>query len=148
MQLFRYTALYSFLLLCMMTAKVNGQVVATGRVSAEVVESVGASAKVVTAFDLTTSSNEEFGTRASADLNLGTITVHKGKDVSCNVVMLPASIVNEAGNGMEIETDFSARKKDEAAGTQTLHLKAKAWTRSGQDSGSYKGTYEMVFAYN
>lgn len=131
-----------------MTARVNGQVAARGRVTAEVVESVGASAKVVTGFDLITSSNEEYGTLASSDLNLGTITIHHGKDISCNVVMLPASLVNEAGDGIEIETDFLTRKKNKASGTQTLHLKAKAWTRSGQDSGIYKGTYEMVFAYN
>ena len=145
MKMFPYITLFILLLLVGSTAKVEGQVVAIGRVTAEVVESVGASAKVTTGFEVAASANEEYGTLASADLNLGTITIHN--DVSCNVVMLSATIVNEAGKGMEVETDFSARKKDET-GTQTLNLKAKAWMRSGHDSGSYKGTYEMVFAYN
>jgi hypothetical protein len=148
MNLLHYTCPFLFLLLSLMAAKVNGQVVATGRVTAEVVESVGASAKVITGFDLKNSSIEEYGTLVTADLNLGTITIHSGKDISCNVVMQPAFLVNAMGNGIEIETAFSSLRKKEDVGTQTLQLRAKARTRSGQTPGVYRGTYEMVFAYN
>lgn len=148
MNLWHYNNLFLFLLLVLSSAKGNAQVMAMGHATAEVVESVGASAGVVTGFDLKNSTNEEYGTLKVSDLNLGTVTIHCGIDVSCVVIMQPVSLVNELGKGIEIETAFFARRKKEAPGTETLNLKAKAWTRSGQDSGIYRGSYEMVFAYN
>jgi len=125
---------------------VRAQVVATGHVFAEVVESVSASAKVTTGFDLNNSGQS--GIFSATNLNLGTITIHTGKDVACNVSMQADSLTDARGNDLEVETAFSASQKKEAAGNKTLQLKAKARTRSGQASGVYKGTYTMVFAYN
>jgi hypothetical protein len=131
--------------------KVSGQVVAIGHVSAEIVESVSAASATITNFELAKSTNDISTSLTSETLNLGSITLNSGKDVSCNVVLKPATLSNSEGNGFTIEpavtTDLLAAAA-KANGSQTIQLGGTTNRTSDQASGLYKGSYTVVFAYN
>ena len=146
MNIHRYFGLFLALLLVFLSpAEGNSQVVVIGHVTAEVVESVSASAKVVTGFDIRNTTRGAGGASAS-ELNMGTMTVHTGKDVACNVVLEPAVLTDMQGNGFTIDPNLTAQKQND--GTRTLNIRGTARTEKGQASGMYRGTYTMVFAYN
>jgi hypothetical protein len=148
MFLMHYAAPFLFFLLLFFAERIHGQVAATGHVAAEVVESVGASARVATGFNLGNDRNEELGTVKTSRLKLGTMTIHSGKNIACNVVIGTPRLTDGRGNGIEVETVIFSGKKKEASGTQILQLNADAQMRTGQPGGIYKGTYEMIFAYD
>ena len=135
---------------------VCAQTVAIGHISAEVVESVSASSRAITGFDmkggnnlLANAQNEPAGWNYQ-NVDLGEIKINSGTNVTCNVVMKPATLSDTKGNGFTIEpsaTSFLSGVQ-RADGNQTLHLNGKAHMAQAQASGLYQGSYTMVFAYN
>jgi hypothetical protein len=129
----------------------NAQVVAIGHVYAEVVESVSAASATISNFELAKSTNSIATNLTSETLNLGSITINSGRDITCNVVLKPASLSDTAGNGFTIEP---AVKNDLLAsvtkpnGSQTIQLGGTTNRDSSLASGLYEGSYTVVFAYN
>jgi hypothetical protein len=134
----------------------SSQTVATGHVSAEVVESVSASSTAITSFEIgsitagdTKAMEQTYLTSNSIDL--GTITVNSGTNVTCNVVVVPASLTDAAGNGFTIAPSIQNNTFASAAqpkGSQTMELGGKTSMARNQASGLYQGSYTVVFAYN
>lgn len=136
--------------------KVCSQTIAIGHVTAEVIESVSAESNAVTNFELETIAERdvlhlEQAYLTSENVNLGAITLHSGKNISCNVVVKTASLFDAAGNGFTLEpavkndSYVSAAKAD---GSQTIQLDGKTNRSGNQASGLYQGSYTVVFAYN
>jgi len=128
-------------------SKAYAQVIAIGHVSAEIVESVSAASAAITDFELAKSTGNININSTSETLNLGTITLNSGKDITCNVVLKPATLSDSQGNGFTIEP---AVQNDLMAsnGTTTIQLGGTT-NRSGiHDSNLYEGNYTVVFAYN
>lgn len=131
--------------------KVNGQVVAIGHVFAEVVESVSAASATISNFELAKATNDISANLTSEKLNLGTITLNSGKDITCNVVLKPAALSDSQGNGFTIEpavTNNLLAAAARANGSQTIQLGGTTNRTSSQASGLYEGSYTVVFAYN
>lgn len=138
-------------------ARVSGQVVAIGHVTAEVVESVSASSKAITGFSL---KNGDINSKStingvavinSETFSLGAITINSGTSVACNLVVHPANLSDNKGNGFTIDPTMNIPGQGDtgrADGTQTIQINGTARMRSGQASGLYQGSYTMVFAYN
>lgn len=134
---------------------VCAQTVAIGHVTAEVVESVSVSSRAITGFDMKGGNNLLALAQTKTGWNyenvdLGEIKINSGTNVTCNVVMKPATLSDTKGNGFTIEpsaTSFLSGAQ-RADGNQTLHLNGKAHMAQGQASGLYQGSYTMVFAYN
>jgi len=134
----------------------SSQTVAVGHVSAEVVESVSASSTAITSFEI--GSVTEGDTKAmeqtyltSKNIDLGTITVNSGRNITCNVVVLPASLTDDAGNGFTLAPSIHNTAFASAAqhnGSQTMELGGKTSMARNQASGLYQGSYTVVFAYN
>lgn len=132
------------------------QTVATGHVSAEVVESVSASSTAITSFEIgsitagdTKAMEQTYLT--SNNIDLGTITVHSGNNITCNVVVLPALLTDAAGNGFTLAPSIQNNTFASAAqpnGSQTMELGGKTSMARNQASGLYQGSYTVVFAYN
>lgn len=135
---------------------VCSQTIAIGHVTAEVIESVSAASVAVTSFELEAieeSDNRTFGPSilTSENISLGVITLHSGKNISCNVVVKPASLSDAAGNGFMLKPTVKNNSYASAAkadGSQTIHLDGKSNRSSSQASGLYKGSYTVVFAFN
>jgi len=136
--------------------KVYGQTIAIGHVTAEVIESVSAASNAVTSFELATTAGSEANQLEQAyltseNINLGAITLHSGRNISCNVVVNTASLLDASGNGFTMEPSVknncyaSAAKAD---GSQTIQLNGKTNRSGSQASGQYRGSYSVVFAYN
>ena len=131
--------------------KVNGQVVAIGHVFAEVVESVSAASATITNFELAKATENIATNLTTESLNLGTITINSGKDITCGIVLKSASLSNSEGNGFTIEP---AVKNDLFAsvtkpnGSQTIQLGGTTNRANNLASGLYEGSYTVVFAYN
>lgn len=136
--------------------KVYSQTIAIGHVTAEVIESVSAASNAVTNFELATIAESdvlqlEQAYLTSENVNLGAITLHSGKNISCNVVMKAASLFDAAGNGFTLEPSVknnSVASAAKADGSQTIQLDGKANRSISQASGLYQGSYTVVFAYN
>ena len=130
---------------------VNGQVVAIGHVSAEIVESVSAASATISNFELAKATNDISASLTSETLNLGSITLNSGKNITCNVVLKPATLSDSQGNGFTIEpavqNDLLALVT-RANGSQTIQLGGTTNRTSSQASGLYEGSYTVVFAYN
>ena len=136
--------------------KVCSQTIAIGHVTAEVIESVSAASNAVTNFELETIAQSdarqlEQSYLTSENVNLGAITLHSGKNISCNVVVKAASLVDAEGNEFTLEPTIKNNSYASAAkadGSQTIQLNGKANRSSSQASGLYQGSYTVVFAYN
>ena len=134
----------------------SGQIVAIGHVTAEVIESVSAASEVITNFEIGNITSNELKTMKSSDLtskpiNLGTITVNSGRNITCNVVVKNASLSDTAGNGFTLEPtvkNSSLALAAQSNGSQTIQLDGKANIASSQTSGLYQGSYTVVIAYN
>lgn len=131
--------------------KVNGQTVAIGHVTAEIVESVSAASAAITDFVLAKATNSISTNLTSEMLNLGTITINSGKDITCNVVLKPATLFDSKGNGFTIDTAvqndlFASATKTN--GSQTIQLGGTTNRTGSHASGLYEGSYTIVFAYN
>lgn len=130
----------------------SGQTIAIGHVSAEVIESVSASSKAITSFEIgTTKANDTATNTTSERINLGAITVNSGNNITCNVVMKPATLSDSLGNGFTLEPTVNNNTLASATqqnGSQTVQLGGKANMASDQASGLYQGSYTVVFAYN
>ena len=136
--------------------KVSSQTIAIGHVTAEVIESVSASSNAITSFELATIAESdarqlEQSYLTSENVNLGAITLHSGKNISCNVVVKTASLIDSEGNGFTLEplvNNNSYASGAKADGSQTIQLAGKANRSNSQASGLYQGSYTVVFAYN
>ncbi len=132
-------------------SQVCSQTVAIGHVSAEIVESISASSAAITNFELAQITENTSNNLTAETLNLGAITIFSGKDVTCNVVLKPASLSDSAGNGFTIEpavqNDLFA-SASRPNGSQTIQLGGTTNRTSSQTSGLYAGSYTVVFAYN
>ena len=131
--------------------KVNGQTIAIGHVTAEIVESVSAAAEVITNFELVKATQHISTNPTSETLNLGAIIINSGKDITCNIVLKPATLSDSQGNGFTILT---AVKNDLTAsatrpnGSQTIQLNGTTNRMGSPASSLYEGSYTVVFAYN
>lgn len=129
-----------------------GQIIAIGHVSAEVIESVSATSKAITSFEIgTTKANGTATNLTSENINLGAITVNSGKDITCNVVLKPATLSDSLGNDFMLEptvNNNTLASITQQNGSQTIQLGGKTNMASDQASGLYKGSYTVVFAYN
>lgn len=129
------------------------QTVAVGHISAEVIESVSAASKAVSVFEVTPVTvagalvPEVFNT--SEVVGLGVMTVNSGRDITCNVVVRPASLADSSGNGFTlapfVKNESLAGSPD---GLQTVELGGRTRMAGNQPSGLYQGSYTVVFAYN
>jgi len=136
--------------------KVCSQTIAIGHVTAEVIESVSAASNAITSFELATNAASdalqfEQSYLTSETINLGAITLHSGKNISCNVVVKSANLLNAAGNGFTFapsvkNTSYASAAKPD--GSQTIQLEGNAAMSNSQASGLYQGSYTVVFAYN
>ena len=132
-------------------SKVCSQIVAIGHVSAEIVESVSASSAAITNFELIKATENTPTDLTSETLNLGAITIFSGKDITCNVVLKPASLSDSAGNGFTIDPAIQNNLFASATrpnGSQTIKLGGTTNRTSSQASGLYEGSYTVIFAYN
>lgn len=131
--------------------KVKAQTVAVGRVFAEVVESVSASSATISNFEISKSSINATADLSAEILNLGAITITTGKDITCNIVLTPASLKDAEGHSFTI--DPAVKNGMSAApvssnGIQTIQLGATPTMPYDQASGIYEGSYTVIFAYN
>lgn len=113
------------------------QVKVTGHVFAEVVESVSAKSNAVTNLTANITS-----AGANDNLNLGSVTISTGSHLSYNVMMTNANLSDSRGEKIDMEI-YSA-----GSSRSTVEIKGKAILADNQQSGLYKGSYTMVFAYN
>lgn len=134
----------------------TSQTVAVGHVSAEVVESVSASSSVITSFEIgavTAGDTRQLEQTYlnSETIDLGAITINSGKDITCNVVVKPATLSDAAGNGFTIAPSVQNNTFASAAqpnGSLKMELGGKVNMARNQASGLYQGSYTVVFAYN
>jgi len=131
--------------------KVNAQTVAIGHVTAEIVESASAASAAITDFELTKATQAISTNLTSETLNLGTITINSGKDITCNVVLKPAKLSDSKGNGFMIDPTVNNDLITSAAntnGSQTIQLGGTTNRTGSHSSALYEGSYTVVFAYN
>ena len=143
--------LAAFFTLILLGTKVNAQVVAIGHVTAEVVEAVSAASATISSFELAKTTNFNQSSMTSETVDLGAITINSGKDVSCNVVLKPASLSDSTGNSFTLEPTVKNDLYASAAnsnGSQTIKLGGTTNRASDLASGLYAGSYTVVFAYN
>ena len=148
--------LAAILTLGLPVSRACSQTIAIGHVTAEVIESVSAASIAITSFELGAISESnakqlEQSNLNSETINLGAITLYSGKNMSCNIVVKPASLFDSAGNGFTLDptiknNPFGSDAK--ADGSQTIQLDGKANRSPNQASGVYQGSYTVVFAYN
>jgi hypothetical protein len=130
-----------------------GQTVAAGNVAAEIIESVGAAFQPFTNFELGLPSSavplvSGQNSPVSDILDLGAITINSGRDISCNIVVIKTSLSDSQGNGFTMEPSARIDPYVKSGDTQTIHLEGKANLARSQLSGLYRGTYQVVVAYN
>ena len=132
-------------------SKAIAQTVAIGHVSAEIVESVSAASAAITDFELAKSTGNIAINQLSETLNLGTITINSGKDITCNVVLKPATLSDSQGNGFTIDPAIQNDQIAATAGSNgatTIQLGGTTNRTDSHDSNLYEGSYTVVFAYN
>jgi len=134
----------------------TSQTVAVGHVSAEVVESVSAASNAITSFEIDAINAPDTKQLEQAYLNAGTIdlgviTIHSGKDITCNVVVKPATLSDAAGNDFTLSPSVQNNTFASAMqpnGSMKMELGGKTNMARNQASGLYQGSYTVVFAYN
>jgi hypothetical protein len=134
----------------------SSQTVGIGHVSAEVIESVSAASKSISDFQfasnpVTDIKAMEQNALTSETLNLGMLTINSGRDITCNVVVNPASLFDSAGNGFTVAPVLKNGTIASVApsnGSHTMELSGKTIRNINQPSGQYQGSYTVVFAYN
>lgn len=144
-----------FLLLFSMNRLIS-QTVAVGHVTAEVVEAVSASSFVSTDFSLGTNSDIVNGSdlksaMISNNISIGKIEISAGEGIACNLTIKADRVTDKNGNNFSLEPTASCNGQQDAQqiqGTQTIELAGQAILASNQASGSYSGSYTLVFAYN
>ena len=111
------------------------QVKVTGHVFAEVVESVSARSNVVTEIktDFSQSTN-------NSNLDLGSITLSSGSHIAYNVMMTTSNISDSKGEMLNMDIYSSSSDRS------VVEIKGKI--SDNNQSGEYKGSYSMIFAYN
>jgi len=132
------------------------QTVAVGHVTAEVVEAVSASSFVSTDFSLGTNSDIVNGSdlesaMISNNISIGKIEISAGEGIACNLTIKADRVTDKNGNNFSLEPTASCNGQQDAQqiqGTQTIELAGQAILASNQASGSYSGSYTLVFAYN
>lgn len=145
-----------FLIQTLAESRVYSQLVAMGHISAEVIESISASSIAVNSFDLAMNTkrdnnNQKQSGKSSERLNLGTITLRSGSNITCNVVLKSANLSDEAGNGFTLAPTLKNNSFASAAlpnGEQKIQLEGRTNRTSNQAAGLYQGSYTVVFAYN
>jgi len=133
--------------LVLISLSVNSQTVAIGHVSAEVVEAVGASSNLSTGFDVDQSL---IGSQAGI-IDLGSIELNSGVDLSCSLTVSQASLSDAEGNKFSLEAIPNYKGQRDSLrvdGSQTIALEGRPQLASDQASGSYSGALTLVFAYN
>ncbi|HET6559665.1 MAG TPA: DUF4402 domain-containing protein [Prolixibacteraceae bacterium] len=151
MKAWRVLIIAVFFILTLGSTKVNGQTFAVGHVFAEVVESVSASSATISNFELAKSTETVSASLQAETLNLGAITINTGRNITCNIVLTPASLKDEEGNSLIMDT---AVKNEMLAapvgsnGIQTIQLGATPAIAQDQALGNYEGSYTVIFAYN
>lgn len=131
--------------------KVNGQAVAIGHVFAEVVESVSVASATISDFELAKSTQDLSANLVSETLNLGSIILNSGKDITCNVVLQSANLSDAQGNGFTIEPAIQnplVASTVKSNGSHTIQLGGTTIRTGDQASGLYGGSYTVIFAYN
>lgn len=140
-----------FFILILGSTKVNGQTLAVGRVFAEVVESVSASSATISNFEIAKSTETFSASVPTETLNLGAITIHTGNNITCNIVLTPASLKDEEGNSFTIDPAVKNEMLSapvSSNGIQTIQLGATPAIPYDQAIGNYEGSYTVIFAYN
>ena len=139
-----FTTLFLIALTSIFSAvNLNGQTIAVGHISAEIIESVSVSSSAVTSFDIL---NNKVSS-SNSSVSLGEMRVNSGASVAYNVVLKPATLSNINGSSFTIEPT-SKSESQLTSGNQTLLLSANTNSVQGKESGLYKGSYSVVFAYN
>ena len=110
------------------------QVKVTGQVFAEVVESVSARSNVVTDIKADISQN------GNSNLDLGSITLSSGSQISYNVMMSKSSISDSKGEMLNMDIYSTT--------TENSVVEIKGRIADSNHNGEYKGSYTMIFAYN
>ena len=131
--------------------KANAQIVAIGHVTAEIVESVSAASAAITDFELAKATRDTYTNLTAETLDLGTITLHSGTDITCNVVLKPATLSDAQGNGFTIEPSVQNDlmvSNTSPNGSATIKLGGTTSRSVTHDSSLYKGNYTVIFAYN
>jgi hypothetical protein len=145
-----FTLVFAVIIIMTLSAsKVLSQTIAIGHASAEVVESVSAASNAITSFELATTNSSTGLT--SGNIDLGAITINSGNSITCNVVVKPASLTNDQGNGFTLDPSVSNNLFASAAqpnGSLTVKLGGKANLGADQAAGLYQGSYTVVIAYN
>jgi hypothetical protein len=111
------------------------QVKVTGYVFAEVVESVSATSNAITNIQTQISPG---GTNKNIDL--GSITLNSGTNLSYNVMMTNTSISDSKGDQLDMQI-YSANSDK-----SIVEIKGKI--ADNNSVGQFKGSYTMIFAYN
>jgi hypothetical protein len=136
----------------------RGQIAIIGNITAEVIESVSVSGEFQTFTNLEFENTVAPDTGSSVQspitsgvIDLGSITINSGNNITCNIVVFQASLSDSVGNGFtldpSIKTDSFATSS-KSNGTQTIQLDGKANLALSQASGIYEGSYSVVVAYN
>jgi len=140
-----------FFIITLGSTKVKGQTVAIGHVFAEVVESVSASSAAITDFEFSKSEHTISNDLSTESLNLGAITINTGRNITCNIVLTPASLSDDEGNSFTIDPTVKNGLLSSSTtpnGIQTIQLGAAPRISDSQASGAYEGSYTVIFAYN
>lgn len=140
-----------FFILTLGITKGNAQIVAVGRAFAEVVESVSASSATISNFEISKSTDAIDASLQKDSLHLGALTIHTGRNITCNIVLTPVLLKDDSGNSLILEP---AVKNEMPAspvspnGIQTIQLGATPVVPYDQAVGNYEGSYTVIFAYN
>lgn len=140
--------LYSLMAICsvfLFTSKTSAQVSVIGHAVAEVVEIASIHSDAITELSINTSSPN-----INNDLDLGTITVKSGSSSSCDIMVIPATLVNKAGASLTLEAAANNLPKESSTklnNNRTLALTGNTAIPKGQ-AGVYQGSYTIVLAYN
>ncbi len=130
----------------------TAQTVVFGHLSAEVIESVSAPSPIaatISSFNLTVPNSNSSSTAAA--INLGSLKVNSGTNVSVNVILNSTKLSDSHGNGFTLNPGFMNNTTLPVAqtnGIQNIQLYATANLDSNQPSGLYSGSYIVVLAYN
>lgn len=140
--------LYSLMAICsvfLFVSKTHAQVSVIGHAVAEVVEIASIHSDAITELSINTSSPN-----INSDLDLGTIMVRSGSSSSCDVILIPATLVNKAGASLTLEAEATNVKQENLNtfnNNRTLALTGNTTIPKGQ-AGLYQGSYTIVLAYN
>lgn len=139
---------YSLLAICSIlffSPTANAQVSVIGHASAEVVEIASIHSDAITELSINTASPN-----INSDLDLGTITVKSSGSNSCDVMVIPATLINKSGASIKLEAsanNLSKENSTQLSNNRTLALTGNTTVPKGE-AGLYQGSYTIVLAYN